>query len=327
MPIKTRLAALLLILFLSVTACQPAVPSEPLAPVEPPFTYYGWVYVRYTAESVDLARIRTYTNTGFAVLPAQVQTLDALNFENIIFLFNERAILDLLWKNEGRQLPSVDGVLWHDQEIPEYREKFFRAYIQYMQDLKEEFLTAGVYDHVDIFYLADEPALHRNVYLDQGFLDRYVAEFKQVFPDKLGAITFAQAWESTRVAGPHYDPPAQLDLVILDPYFFAVELGLAEVSCDRDAIRDWLYQGNPVSSIDWAKQFGKPILVAGDAQLKDGQSPKDCYLTEMYVLLQEDPDIAGLIWFIYDKEYEEGGYIRGGSNDPHLVELIENLGR
>ncbi|MBI5296256.1 MAG: hypothetical protein HY869_12345 [Chloroflexi bacterium] len=327
MQTNTSLAALLFILILSITACQPTVPPEPLAPVEPPFTYYGWIYVGYTAESADLARIRTYTNTGFAVLPVQVQILEGRGFENIIFLFNESAILDLLWKNEGRQLPGVDGALWYDQEIPEYRNKFFQAYRQYMQGLKDELLTAGVYNQVDIFYLADEPAMHRNIYLDQDFLDRYVAEFKQVFPDKLGAITFAQAWEPTTAAGSHYDPPAQLDLVILDPYFFAVELGLDEVSCDRDEIREWLYQGNSVSSIGWAKQFGKPILVAGDAQLKDGQPPKDCYLTEMYALLQEDPDIAGLLWFIYDKEYDEGGYIRGGGNDPHLVELIENLGR
>jgi hypothetical protein len=88
-----------------------------------------------------------------------------------------------------------------------------------------------------------------------------------------------------------------------------------------------LYSENSLSNINWAKQFDKPIIVVGDAEIKAGHSPKDCYITETYHILKDDSSIAGLIWFIYDKQYNEGGYFTGAANDPALVELIENLGR
>ena len=66
----------------------------------------------------------------------------------------------------------------------------------------------------------------------------------------------------------------------------------------------------------------------GDARVLGGKPPKDCWVTETYNILREDPAIRGLIWFVYDKGYEEaGGYVRGAANDAHLVELIGRLGQ
>jgi len=76
--------------------------------------------------------------------------------------------------------------------------------------LKDSLIAAGVYDQIDVYYIADEPALHRNVYRDQDFLDQYVDEFHNVFQGKKSAITFAENKDPENLypgTGPHYNPP------------------------------------------------------------------------------------------------------------------------
>lgn len=313
-------------LLLAISACQASPTLEPLKKIESPFQYYGWIYLVYDQTDNDFARISQYTNTGFAALPEQVKILKEYKFEHVIFLFNETSILEMVWKNEGKEMPTPqNGMLPYEQEIPGFREKFFAAYRDYMRKLHDALINNGTYEQVDIFYIADEPARHGNIYLDQGFLNQYAAEFKKIFPDKKSAITFAQA-EITSQADTYYTPPIDLDIIIVDPYFFAEQLGLEKISCEQEQIQEWLYRGNPISSIGWAKQFHKPIIVAGDGQLRSGKPQKDCYLKETYAILQNDPDVAGLIWFIYDRQYQEGD-ISGGANSPELLRLIESLGR
>ena len=318
---------------LTLSACGVKETESPIMlPVNHPFDYYGWFYVLYGERDNDLAEIAEYMNTAFATSPEQVKLLKAHKFEHIIFVFNESAILEGLWKNEGRNAPdpAPAGVLFYDNEVPNFRKKFFIAYQQYMEQLKDSLIAAGVYDQIDVYYIADEPALHRNVYRDQDFLDQYVDEFHNVFQGKKSAITFAENKDPENLypgTGPHYNPPEHLDLVAVDPYFIDPKTGAVDLPCERTAIRDWLYKDNSFSNINWAKQFKKPIIVIGDAQLKADQPPKDCYVLETYSILKEDPAVVGLVWFIYDKEYEEGDYLRGAANNPSLVELIETLGR
>lgn len=317
-----------LVAFLSLACGTTAAPLPPS--VSPPFEYYGWVYVGYSENTRDLQRMLTYTNTAFAIAPEQVKILAPLGFKHIIFMLNETAILERLAQNENLTLPhTTESAIFYQDFLPDFRDKFFTAFRDYLQQLKNELMEAEVYDAIDVFYIADEPALHRNHYLDQEFLNQYAEEFKQVFPDKKSTMSFAQMTdpatiESRPESGPHLEPPPGLDIITVDPYF-PDPIYEQAVSCDLDSIRNWLYTGNPLSNIDWAKQFDKPILVVGDAQIKAGKSPKKCHVTATYQLLQEDPEIAGVVWFIYDKEYNEMDYITGAANDPRLVELIETL--
>lgn len=331
MNTTSRLTITLISLLIATLACgRPTTSAEPLPPVTHPFDYYGWIYFFYGETNNDLARISSYTNTAFAISPEQVKILAPFGFEHIVYMLNEQAALEIMYANEGQSMPD-DGSAFHEQIIPDYREKFFTAYRQSLAQTKDLLISAGVYGQIDQFYIADEPAFHRNVYLDQDFLNQYADEFKLVFTEKQSAIAFAatddpQVVSARPESGPHFDPPPSLDVIMVDPYFYDF-FGEVEVSCERTAIEKWLYQDNPLSNINWAKQFNKPIIVVGDAEIRGGQSAKGCHVTETYALLKDDPDIAGLIWFIYDKEYDEGGYIIGAANDPHLVEVIENLGR
>lgn len=315
-----------------LTACGAAKTPTLPSPISSPFEYYGWVYVFYTESNDDLERMATYTNTAFATSPEQVKILSSLGFKHIIYILNESIVLERITKNENLPAPNESQTaIFYQDFLPDFREKFFTIYHDYLTQLKDELLVAGVYDAIDVFYIADEPALHKNVYIDQAFLDQYADVFKQVFPDKKSAIAFAEITDPAAIvsrpeSGPHLAPPGSLDIIIVDPYFYDLA-GEKDLPCKRDVIQNWLYSENSLSNINWAKQFNKPIIVAGDAELKAGNSPKDCYITETYHILQEDSSIAGLIWFIYDKEYNEGGYFTGAANDPALVYLIENLGR
>ena len=326
-----KLAIYLLIIILT-TACGPAENSTLPPPISPPFEYYGWVSVYYTESSYDLERMATYTNTAFAVSPEQVKILSSLGFKHIIYMLNEAAILEQMIKNEDLTVPNESqAAIFYQELLPDFREKFFMAYHDYLLQLKDGLIKTNVYDAIDVYYIADEPALHKNIYLDQAFLDQYADEFKQVFFDKKSTIAFSEIIDPAAIAsrpesGTHFAPPASLDIITVDPYFYDLT-GEKDLPCERAVIQNWLYSENTLSNINWAKQFGKPIIVAGDAELKAGHSPKDCYITETYQILQEDSSITGLVWFIYDKEYNEGGYFTGAANDPALVRLIENLGR
>jgi hypothetical protein len=324
--------AIYLLVSILVTACGAVEkPTLPL-PIPPTFEYYGWVSVYYTESNYDLERMATYTNTAFAISPEQAEILLSLGFKHIIYMLNEATILEQATKNENLTAPNESQTaIFYQDILPDFREKFFIAYHDYLLQLKVELITAGVYDAIDVYYIADEPALHKNIYLDQAFLDQYADEFKRVFPDKKSTIAFSEITDPAAIAsrpesGPHLAPPANLDIITVDPYFYDLA-GEKDLPCERDVIQNWLYSENSLSNINWAKQFDKPIIVVGDAEIKAGHSPKDCYITETYHILKDDSSIAGLIWFIYDKQYNEGGYFTGAANDPALVELIENLGR
>lgn len=294
------------------------------------FEYYGWLYVHYGVTSVpnDLALVAPYSNSGFALAPQQGALLKPYAFTHNVLLFNEAAILQLVYQNAGIAMPAPNqyGVIWHANYISDFRDKYFVAYHQYMNNLKKTLTNSGTYNLFDIFYLADEPALHRNVFLDQAFLNQYVADFKTYFPGKKGAIPFAQDTSpdaADYARGPHYNPPSALDIVDVDPFFPMHTPGQPWPDCSN--VKNWLYQWNTTSNIGWAKQFGKPIIVSGDARLQSGQPVPDCYITTTYSLLKADTAVKGLIWWLYDKDYVDG-QITGGGNSSHLVNLIANLG-
>ena len=300
------------------------------------FDYYGWFYFSYTAEEKDLAEIASYTNTAFAHSPEQAKILKPYGFKHIFYHPSERAIIDTFWQREGREAPHAGphGRYFYEKEIPDFREKFFAAYRQYLQQLKEDLIAAEVYNDIDVFYIADEPALHRNVYLDQAFLERYVDEFKKIFPGKKCTMAFAENWDPENNpypgTGRHFKPPKNMDLLIMEAYFYPPHSPKNTVTSDRDSIKTWIYERMPSSKLNWAKQFDKPIIVVGDARLQGNVPLKDCWITETYNILKEDPAVKGIVWFLYDKDYKEeseDGQITGAANDPRLVALIKGLSR
>lgn len=307
--------------------------TTPLTSREANFEYYGWFAVDYIEPTSALKRIRAYTNTAFAWRPLQTDVLKELSFPHIIYVFNPEEVVYQLAEDKKGNIPEFmieyagqeykSGVKDYAGGISGYREKFFGLYRTKLEELKHSLEETSSLGIVDVFYLADEPALHRNIYLDQEFLDQIVAEFKQAFPDKKASMVFAQNPDPVGNpfpgTGKHLAPPPLLDIIIVDPY-----VDLLKVDCGRENIRGWLYEDNPYSNIAWAKQYGKPIIVAGDAQLRKGKPIDSCYAKVTFEILEKDPAIRGLIWFTYDKSYKEEE-LSGAANNPKFVHMIENL--
>src|SRR3989344_3898026 len=232
--------------------------AAPLAPRESSFEYYGWFAVDYSEPTEDMKRIRTYTNSGFAAQPLQAKILKELGFKHIVYAtaFTDQAVLDQLEAGMSTPIPVSYEVKLYATGIPGYREKYFTLYRTKLEELRRSLEETGSLDAIDLFYLADEPAIQRNIYPDQEFLDRTVVEFKRVFGDKKTTMVFAQYPEPRDPravwAGPHFAPPPALDIVGTDPY-----MDFKKVSCDTESIRSWLYERKPATNIHWAKQFGK----------------------------------------------------------------------
>ena len=324
------LIAAIVIAWKGISTISTAEDAPPLAVREPNFEYYGWFAVDYTEPTKAMERMRTYTNTAFATIPLQVKILKRLGFKHIVYatVFTHQAIIDQLEKEMSTPIPELYGVKLYATGIPNYRERYFALYRIKLEDLKRSLEETGALEAIDVFYLADEPAIARTIYPDQAFLDQMVLEFKGVFKDKKTMMVFAQYPEPRDPraiwAGAHFAVPPALDIVAVDPY-----IDPKKVNCDTENIRRWLYTGALASNIEWAKQFNKPIIVVGDAQLRDGKPLNFCYPRATFDILKEDKDVAGLIWYQYDSSYEEAsdfGELSGAANDPKLVGLIESLG-
>ncbi len=307
------------------TVNQPALTMR-----EPNFEYYGWFAVDYSKPTDDLKRMRNYTNTAFATTPQQAEILKQLGYPHIVYAlaFTHQAILDQLEQEMNSPIPELYGIKLYATGIPNYRQKYFALYQIKLEELKRSLDEVGVLENIDAFYLADEPAIRRTYYPDQAFLDQLVVDFKQVFKDKKTIMVFAEYVEPRDPraiwAGAHFMAPPALDIVGVDPY-----IDPKKVNCDTENIRKWLYSGAQASNIDWAKQFNKPIMVIGDAQIRDGKALDFCYPQATFDILKEDKNVVGLIWYQYDFSYREDsdfGQLSGAANVPEFVRFVEQLG-
>ena len=282
------------------------------------FTHYGFYSYDGVSEN-DLADLATYTHTTFARTVQQVRLARSYGFRNIIFEFRFEGVLAELIANEG--ITVVGNPLAYDfRTIYEYERKALELWRRRLVSLRGELLSAGVLNDVGLFILSDEPALHRN-YVNQELLNSIEETFKAVFPEKRSTMAFAEdRFSSDPSRGAHLSPPPTLDVVTVDPYFW----DNTSIGCSEAEIRRSIYSTNANSTIDWAVQFNKPIVVAGDAMLRSGVDPLQCYITGVYNVLSEDPRVIGLIWFIFDQEFRQGP-LTGAANSPALVETIKNL--
>lgn len=283
------------------------------------FSHYG--FYSYSVGENDLADLATYTHTTFANSVEQVRLAMSYGFRDVIFEIRFEGVLPELLAKEGT-VATGNSVATYDfrREIQWYEEKALELYRRRLVSLRDGLLSAGVLDKVNTFYLSDEPALHRNYIPSQAFLNSIVETFNGVFPEKKSTMAFAEDRYSTDpFRGVHFSPPPGLDVITVDPYFWDNTLG-----CSEAEIRRNIYTTNANSTIDWALQFNKPIIVAGDAMLRNGVDPLSCYITGVYNILKNDSRISGLIWFIYDRTFLDGT-LMGAANSPTLIGTIKAL--
>ncbi|MEE4378885.1 MAG: hypothetical protein V2J55_15440 [Candidatus Competibacteraceae bacterium] len=283
-------------------------PGELKAVVVPGMDLYGWYSEDYSTENNDLAELVSYTNTMLASTIEQAKLAVDADFPNVIYRYEHYQITDRM------ETIPVDP--------DEFRNSYFLAYQQFLWELKDALVAQGIYDQVDYFFILDEPALRRDVILDQAFLERYVLEFDQVFPDKYSMIAFSEDPDSTDPKrGAHMSPPSTVDYLIMVPYFWNNDM-----PCDSAALRQYLYTDYPNSNLDWGLQWGKPVIVAGDAMIRRDEPPRFCYIDEVFALVSEDERIQGILWFIYDERWSIAeGRLKGSKQSPSFVAAVKAL--
>ncbi|NJN47533.1 MAG: hypothetical protein HC808_14845 [Candidatus Competibacteraceae bacterium] len=96
--------------------------------------------------------------------------------------------------------------------------------------------------------------------------------------------------------------------------------------CDSVALRQYLYTDYPNSNLDWGLQWGKPVIVAGDAMIRRDQPPRFCYIEQVFDIVSEDERLQGILWFIYDENWSIAeGALRGSKHSPSFVESVKAL--
>lgn len=286
---------------------------------------YGFFYLDYTQTKNDLADLVSYTNTMFAKSPEQVSLLVSAGFKNIIYtrydFWSPSPLLKKLLISEGVTVTEDVTTTYDFRTIPNYETKVLALYKDELLALRNELIATNTLDKISTFYIADEPALHKNYIPNQAFLENIEKTFKSVFPDKKSMIAFAEDRQSTSsFRGVHMNPPSTLDIVGMDPYF----LGNPIVNCSEESIKKFLFVDNANSAVNWAIQFNKPIYLIGDAMLRNGSALPDCYTQNTYNLAQREALIQGLIWYTYDTSFVEGE-LSGAANSTNLMNFIKNL--
>jgi hypothetical protein len=271
-----------------------------------PFTDNELEYQRFPDNPAPICELGSYTNLGVARTVEDLQKLVACgNYREIIYGLNTTPIV-----------AAIAGGLEH----PRFREAFFAAFESYLTELEQLLSRRGLLDDVTIWYIADEPALKRRVFRDQAFLERYAETFRRVIRGGKVAMYFAQDPDGDGVdRGLHYDPPPEVDVMLMGAYFWNNER-----SCDERAIRDYIYRDNPNTHLDWAFPFDREVYLIGWALTVDGQPPRSCYVEQTWKIFRDDPRITGLVWFIYDAPFVEHA-LAGAANDTSLLRQIRGL--
>ncbi len=285
---------------------------------------YGYYYLDYSASNNDLDDLATYTNFGSAKSVDQVSLLRAKGFKNIMYVALFSDSLSRLLTQEGVSATGGTFSTYDFRMIPNYEAKILSIYKQDLISLKSSLSTTGNLDAVTDFFIVDEPALHRNYIPNQAFLDKIEETFKTVFPDKKSSMAFAEdvSDPTSSSRGAHLLPPPTLSVVIVDPYFFEKKY----IGCSQAEIKKFLYTDNPNSTIDWAKQFGKPIYVAADAMVFNQTILPECYYKETFKLMKQDSQVRGLIWFMYDSSFSpEDITWRGANTSKKLINLVKGF--
>jgi len=124
---------------------------------------------------------------------------------------------------------------------------------------------------------------------------------EQIFPYSKTVITFY-------ITG-QLDPPNNLDWIAIDPYFYPETTNCDETQRSK-------YNEFVNFKVDWAKGFNKPIILIGQSwESAYNEMPSACQQNWYYETAKSEPNIIGLLWFIY-------AYFPDGFNKEYYPEIF-----
>jgi hypothetical protein len=262
--------------------------------------YHGYFYKNEVLDNKEeLKAIREFANTivfsTFDLKTVTPQTIKALIDGNIDVL-GEKFFIDMSKRID--LLESMDYVTIGELPFyPAIRLDKFETYKKILQQLKKRVPQIG---KLDYYYFWDEPDI--NFIPSPEIMEKYIEEFKRVFPKVKVTTCYA-------IPSPDfYDavPPKNIDLLMIDPYFFSDETG------ENTPLNfEKYYQSRLLLTLNWIRQWDKPFFMVGDSfgTIKKEGKRFPTYDVSMwyYILATTQENCTGLLWFQY-------GYIPTSEN-------------
>ncbi|MEN8248851.1 MAG: hypothetical protein ABFS32_07955 [Bacteroidota bacterium] len=283
--------------------------------------YHGYFYKNDVLEnSEELKEIRKFAN----MLVFSTIKLDSITPQMVRNYIDGdlNAIGDKGLKDIGRRidlLESMDYITVGEFPIGlivQYGT--FEGYKKFLRDLKER---VPQFAKLDYLYFWDEPDI--NFIPGPDVLEKYIEEYKLVFPGTKITTCYAIPAEGFADA----IPPKNVDLLMIDPYFFTDETGE-----NTPANFEKYYRERLALILDWINKWDMPYLMVGDAfgSITDEGKRFPSYEVSMwyYILAMTQESCNGLLWFQYGY-LETPEMITGVSindEDSTLISLHKNIG-
>ncbi|MEN8193809.1 MAG: hypothetical protein ABFS12_13385 [Bacteroidota bacterium] len=196
----------------------------------------------------------------------------------------------------------------------------FEEYKKALQYLKKR---VPEMDQLDYWYFWDEPDI--NYYPDTGVMEKYIAEFKRVFPKVKVTSCYAIPDKEFLVSV----PPQNIDMLMIDPYYFTDETGHHSA-----ANFEKYYRSRLALSLEWISKWDKPWLMVGDAFGSTTSEGKKMPTADVslwyYMTALTQQNCNGLLWFQYGYiptiENITGVTVDGANDTKELIELHKEVG-
>lgn len=294
------------------------IPTSDTVP-DADFKYYGW-YSHFYSSINQITNMPSHMN--FINIDSQdpnaIQMLSqakAKNFANIMYAMKpvKKQILD-----------KLAGAPTTNQNMLAAFEEIVRS---------EAARIGNLMSAITIVYVADEPALNRELFCPQdctcqspgsNIFPQYVAIVQKYFgTNKKYAGAFAEVQVQGTCRGPNIPIPQSVNMILFNPFM--------QSSDNPDCKKAEQYvESHPNSSLRWVRQQynGRDVILVGDAFLKaqggNGLIAKDyknskCYADKLYQIAKKNrPLVDGIIWFIYNKRYSTSEPLFFGANPTDL---------
>jgi len=284
--------------------------------------YHGYFYKNeILGNEKELKAIREYSNTIVfstfdlkVVTPQLIKSLIDGNLDN----FRDDFFADM-----GKRIDLLESMNYVTiGELPFYpaiRLDKFENFKKLLHLFKER--VPQLVD-LDYLYFWDEPDL--NYIPSPEIMEKYIAEFKRVFPKV--KVTTCYAIPSTDFYSAV--PPKNIDLLMIDPYYFSDETG-----ANSPENFEKYYQSRLLLSLNWIKQWDKPYLMVGDSFGSINKEGKrfPSYDVSMwyYILAMTQENCIGLLWFQYGyiQTAEQIAGVGFDSPQSKLLDLHKEIGK
>jgi hypothetical protein len=263
------------------------------------FKYHGYFYKNENLEYKELKEIREFAN----MLVFSMIRFDSLTTEMIrnIADGNIDKFAPSVFDEMNRRIELLESLDYVTvAEAPFYPLIRFDKFDNYKRTLRTLKERVPWIDSLDYFYFWDEPDL--NHVPGPEVMEKYIAEFKNVFP----AVKVTTCYAIINKESLDVVPPDNYDLLMVDPYALMNE---AREHAAADFER--LYRSRLALALEWVNKWDKPFLMVGDAFGSLSGEGKLFPTPEVslwyYIISLTQPKCKGLLWFQY-------GYLKTEEN-------------